>query len=659
MTDQQDRGTDPSQPAVRPFPAQSRPATGVSLAAGDDPGLTRSLSLASLAAMVVIVAVLHVGREIFLPLACAVLITFALAPAVIYLRRKRLPHLVSVLTVVTLAFAAIGIFVLIVVGQVGSLAQQLPSFQANIVTKLEALQADNDGNRLVARLTRMASTINSEISTTLSEGEAEGSQPVQVELVERRNAFQILADLVVPLVSPAATAGLVVVVVIFMLLQREDLRDRFIRLVGSNDIHRTTQVLEEAGTRVAHYLLTQLLVNTIYAVPIGLGLWLIGVPNAALWGMLTLVLRFVPYIGSILAAAFPLFLAFAVSPDWSAVLWTAALFILVELITSNVIEPWLYGSRTGVSPLAIIVAAIFWTWIWGPLGLVLSTPMTVCLVVLGRHIPQFAVFDILFGDRPVLAPHSRLYQRLLVGDIAESSYRAIADLEDEYLADFHQQVTLPALLLAQSDHARAAMSQAQERTFSDSVFDFLDTIEPTVAEELSESEEQDATPEGMGRSLICLGGRSALDDAAAAALAQAARAEGAEVQVLPHDSLTPARFNAVTQSGAQCVVINFLDPAPARGAILHLRRIKRAAPQMRVGVVLWRAPETLDPSMPMSPPSAETREEIIATGANFCVGTVDEALTEAFREVEPVPLPATTPRKPARRRMVLVPSPAA
>jgi predicted PurR-regulated permease PerM len=618
---------------------------------GDDPGMARSFTLTSLAALVLIVAVLHVGREIFLPLACAVLITFALAPAVIYLRRKGLPHLASVLAVVTLAFAVIGVFVLVVVGQIGSLAQQLPSFQANIVTKLDALQAENDGNRIVARLTRMASTINSEISTTLNESEAEDAAPVKVEVIERRNAFEMLSDLLVPLVSPAATVGLVVVVVIFMLLQREDLRDRFIRLVGSHDLHRTTQVLEEAGTRVARYLLTQLLVNIIYALPIGIGLWLIGVPNAVLWGMLTLVLRFVPYIGSILAAAFPLFLAFAVSPDWSAVLWTAALFILVELVTSNLIEPWLYGTRTGVSPLAIIVAAIFWTWIWGPLGLVLSTPMTVCLVVLGRHIPQFAVFDILFGDRPVLAPHSRLYQRLLVGDVAESSYRAAGELETEYLSDFHRSVTIPALLLAQSDHGRAAMGASQEQVFARSFATFLDTLEPAVAEEQAEAEETGGVPDGAGRRLLCLGGRSALDDVAAAALAQAARAEGAEAEVLPHGALTPARFAAVTGSAADCVILNFLDPAPARGAILHLRRIKRAAPGLRVGVVLWQAPDEIAASIPQAAPSAEARAETLATGADFCVGTMDEALREAFRDVAPVALPTASPRKPARRRV--------
>lgn len=632
--------TEAQQGAIGP------PATG----AGDDPGLARSVSLTTLAAAIVIIAVLHVGQEILLPLACAVLITFALGPAVTALRRRRFPHLLSVLTVVSLAFAVIGLFLLLVVGQIGQLAQQLPSFQANIVTKLDTLQADNAGNRLVAQLTRMATAINTEISSTLTESDPASALPMKVELVERRNAFQILSDLVVPLVRPAATAGLVVVVVIFMLLQREDLRDRFIRLVGTNDIHRTTQVLEEAGGRVAHYLLTQLLVNTIYAVPIGIGLWLIGVPNAALWGMTTLVLRFVPYIGSVLAAAFPLFLAFAVSPGWSAVLWTAALFLAVELITSNVIEPWLYGMRTGVSPLAIIVAAIFWTWIWGPLGLVLSTPLTVCLVVLGRHIPQFAVFDILFGDRPVLAPHSRLYQRLLAGDVAESSFRATAELETAYLADFHRDVTLPALLLAQSDHARGALTPAQEQALSGAMLNFLDVLEPAVAEELAEAEETGETPAGVRRRLVCIGGRSALDDAAAATLAQAARAEGADTVILTHADLTPARFAAVTGSDAGCVVMNFLDPAPARGAILHLRRIKRAAPGLRVGVVLWQAPADLEGAMPLSAPTPESRSAILATGADFCVGTIDEALAEAFRDAAPVALPAAASRKSGRRR---------
>ncbi|TIL63169.1 MAG: AI-2E family transporter, partial [Mesorhizobium sp.] len=226
--------------------------------------------------------------------------------------------------------------------------------------------------------------------------------PIPVEIVAHEKPLQVLQNLIAPLLSPLASAGLVIVVVIFMLMEREDLRDRFIRLVGYGDLHRTTQALQDAGKRVGQYLLMQLVVNIVYAVPITIGLWVLGIPNALLWGMLALALRFVPYIGPIIGALLPLFLALAVAPGWALLLWTAALFIVMELITGNVIEPWLYGSRTGLSPLAIIVAAIFWTWLWGPLGLVLSTPLTVCLVVLGRHVPQFEFLDVLFGNEPVL-----------------------------------------------------------------------------------------------------------------------------------------------------------------------------------------------------------------------------------------------------------------
>jgi predicted PurR-regulated permease PerM len=620
--------------------------------------MARSVSLTTLVVTTAIAAILHLGQEIFLPLACAMLVTFALAPVVSVLRRRGMPRLIAVLAVVTMAFAVIGLFLLLIVGQVGQLAQQLPTFQANIVTKLETLQENGDGTGLTARLTRMATAINAEIGSTLASPDEmadPGTEPMQVEVVERRNAVEMLVDLVAPLIRPVGTAGLVIVVVVFMLLEREELRDRFIRLVGSNDIHRTTQVLEEAGGRVAHYLLAQLLVNTIYAVPIGIGLWLIGVPNAVLWGMLTLVLRFVPYIGSVLAAAFPLFLAFAVSPDWSAVLWTAALFLVVELITSNMIEPWLYGSRTGVSPLAIIVAAIFWTWVWGPMGLILSTPLTVCLVVLGRHIPQFAMFDILFGDRPVLAAHSRLYQRLLVGDVTESTFRAEAELEGTWVADYHRDTGLPALLLAQADHARGAIKAEQAARLAATAHHFLNALDPMIDEELEEAADPGSVAAGADRRVLSIGGRTALDDIAARMFAQAVRAEGADVTALPHDDLLPGRFAAVIgenrQGGTGCVVLNFLDPAPPRGAILQLRRIKRAAPELRVGVVLWETPAGLGSTLAMPTPTSETREAILATGADFCVTGMDDLLAEVMRDAAPKPL-AEAPRRARQRRAV-------
>ena len=652
---------------------------------GEAEVLTRGITLTTLIVIVAVATILHLGQEVFLPLSMAVLLTFALSPVVSFLRNRGLPHIASVLFAVLLAFSAIGLFMLLSALQIGVLVQELPSFQANIVQKLNTLKDSGDGTGLVARLSTMFEAINAEISSAVPETSTEvaaspsgESPPLPVEVIERQSVVDVLSSLVVALIRPVATAGLVIVVVIFMLLEREEIRDRFIRLLGTRDLHRTTQVLEEAGGRVGTYLLIQLLVNTIYAIPIGLGLWFIGVPNAMLWGLLTLVLRFVPFIGSFLAATFPLFLAFAASPGWSAVLWTVALFLVVELITSNIIEPWLYGSRTGVSPLAIIVCAIFWTYIWGPLGLVLSTPLTVCLVVLGRHVPQFELFDILFGDEPVLAPHSRLYQRLLAGDPIESTFRAEEALEELYLAEYYQDVGIPALLLGQTDFERGLLTVVQEERLTLSARQLVSELAVFVNEELTDidnsavekgGDEGTADPgkgtsqailievigqsragagqgnqlEGRGFKVMSIGGRSRLDDVAAAMLAQAIAAEGAEAHELTHLDLTASRFAAIGATDANCIILNFLDQSPSRGSMLHVRRIKRAAPHLRVGVVIWQMPEALvDSDNPLlSGPGLASKDKVAEAeelGADFVVTNLAEALRAAFQDIAPKPL---------------------
>ena len=643
--------------------------------AGNEAHRSGAGSAAALAVLtlIAVVAALRLGRDIFLPLAIAMLITFALSPLVSYLRKFGMPMIAAVLSAVTIAFSVIGIFGFVVTTQIGQLAQQLPTFQENIVTKLNVLQETGSENGPIARLSRMVTAINAEMATALpQQGAADpSSQAIAVEVVERRGPFETLQELALPLLSPIAMTGLVIVVVIFMLLERDELRDRFIRLVGANDINRTTQVIEDAGTRVGRYLLVQLLVNVIYAIPIGVGLWLIGVPNAVLWGLLTLVLRFVPYIGPILSAIFPLFLAFAVSPGWSTVLWTAALFLTVELISSNVIEPWLYGSRTGVTPLAIIVAAIFWTWVWGPLGLVMSTPLTVCLVVVGRYIPQFEAFDVLFGDRPVLAAHSRLYQRLLVGDTVESTLRAEEILEDQYLSDYHRDVGIPALILAQADYERGVLSPSQENRFADAAGQFLAELDPIVEVERAEPADADDTGDdvpvatsspGDAYRLVVLGGRTRLDDVSAQMLGQAAAADGAIVDVFSHRDLTPSRFARIAGTGADCVILSFLDVAPSRASLLHIRRLKRASPRMRVGLAIWQSTGA-DSAAPSERRVSEAKlAEIMEIGADFCATNLDEVLAQAFRDDEPRALtePATKPRRrtgrqsPLRRRTLAV-----
>jgi AI-2E family transporter len=508
----------------------------------------------------------------------------------------------------------------------------------------------------------MLTRINDEIGSALSAGAGEAGRaavsdaPMRVAVVDDQSVWQMSQDVVLPIISPVVTAGLVIVVVIFMLMERDDLRDRFIRLVGSSDLHRTTVMLEDAGSRVAGYLLTQLLVNVIYAVPIGLGLWIIGVPNPLLWALMTLILRFVPYIGSIIAAVVPLFLAFAVSPDWSMVLWTAALFGVVELITSNVVEPWIYGSRTGLSPLAVIVAAIVWTAIWGPMGLILSTPLTVCLVVLGRYLPQFEVFDIFFGDEPVLAPHARLYQRLLTGDVVESASRAEEMLESAYLADFYQDVGIPAFLLAQTDYDRGVLSLSQEERIAGSASRLISALEPVVAEELDDANDDDLA--GKGKRIVVSGGRSLLDDVAARMFGQALAVEGAAVTAVARGDLMAMALLAAEGELPDCLVLNFLDPNPARASLLIVRRIKRALPGVRVGVVLWQMPAALvkAPNLPhaLAPAGMSVVRDAENIGADFVATSMEAALVMAFADERPKVLsapPKRPPRRPVRQRV--------
>ncbi len=637
---------------------------------------SRRITLSMMVAIVGVAAVLYVAKDIFLPLAIAMLVTFALSPLATRLRKLGLPRLVSVLAVVAVAFVAIALFCLVVISQLSQLAQNLPSFQANIVAKVEGLQAGSDGSGVVSRLSKMVYAINDKIGAAVGPAKTEAApagsdktgsataepRPMPVEVVQSRSPFQLLLDLVLPLVSPVATIGLVIVLVIFMLLEREELRDRFIRLVGSTDIHRTTLVLEEAGSRVGTYLLIQLLVNVIYAVPIGVGLWLIGVPNAPLWGLLTLVLRFVPYIGPVLSAAFPLFLSFAIAKDWSAVLWTLALFGVVELVTSNVIEPWLYGSRTGVSPLAIIIAAIFWTFLWGPLGLVLSTPLTVCLVVLGRHVPQFEVFDILFGDEPVLAPPARLYQRLLAGDPMEATFRAEEELEEMFIADYYRDIGIPALLLAQHDLARGVLTPEQQDRLADvatAMVDDLATVvageratleNERVAEDGADGQASAVDPDGQGFRIACVGGRTRLDDVSAAMLSQAMAAEGADSVARNHADLSPSRIAGLIPQGTDCLLVTFLDSAPSRASLLHVRRTKRAIPGLRVGIVIWQAVIAEEDSLTWQGQmlvSDVKRAEATEIGADFVATTVEEAMAQAFIRAKPVPVP-DLPRRAAR-----------
>lgn len=610
-----------------------------------------------------VVAVLYLAREVFLPIAIALLLTFALAPVVSALRRLRMPRVVAVLVTVLVTFCVIGVFSLIVALQVGELARHLPTYQSNIVTKIKTLKEGGEENGIIDRITRTIERINKEMGRPKVDVETgrepPPEDPLLVEIYSPDNPVEVLTNLVMPLFAPLAMTGLVVVVVIFMLLEREDLRDRFIRLVGFSDLHRTTEALQDAARRVGHYLLMQLIVNVTYGIPIAAGLWIIGIPNAILWGLLAIVLRFVPYVGPIIAMMLPLILSVAVAPGWSLLLWTASLFTVMELLINNVVEPLLYGSRTGLSPLAIIVSAIFWAWIWGPVGLVLSTPLTVCLVVLGKHVPQFAFLHVLFGSDPVLEPHARLYQRLLAGDPVEPTDQAEEILEKEYLVDYYANVAIPALVLAEHDRARGVMDKEQLLLVSATALTLVSNLEDSAAEEMDgdEPEKQDTEgeeagdavkeelPDGAGRSILCIGGRGEIDDVSAAMLAQVLRVEGADAKAASFTAIAPANIGKLGSAEVETIVVCFLNEDSLRHAKYVVRRLKRAKGAVRLGIVLW-----MDPEEDAEAGSARLKEAEAELNADFVKGDMVSAAIAALTRAAPVSRSA--PRKAkARRRL--------
>jgi predicted PurR-regulated permease PerM len=605
-----------------------------------------------------VAVLLRVGQEIFVPLALSLLLTFTLAPIVAFLRKRSIPKIAAVILAVVSAFVAIALFSFVVAGQVANLADNIPTYQRNIVAKVQAFSQAGSGNGMFDHLSKVVERVGAELQTRAVESkntsptQATTREPMPVEIVTRSNPVETLGNLILPLVSPFATAGLVIVLVIFMLLEREDLRDRFIRLVGLGDLHRTTAALQDAGSRVGKYLLMQLVVNALYAFPITIGLWVLGIPNAILWGLLTLVLRFVPYIGPVIGMILPLFLALAISPGWSLVAWVATLFIVTELISNNVIEPWLYGSHTGLSPLAIIISAIFWSWLWGPLGLVLSTPLTVCLVVLGRYVPQFSFLDVLLGNEPVLQPQEKLYQRLLAGDPNEATDNAEDFLEEEYLIDYYEKVGLPALVLGEIDRQRGVMSESQIDLVASSTMTLIENLNEIAGGEEAEEEtapgdgspvsilgKEEELPDGKGRSILCVGGRGAMDDAAAAMLSQVLKVQGASVATVSHTALPGRDIHALLADGIDTVLVTFLNGNSKSHARQIVRRLKRSRPALRVGIV-----------MPMADGQRNRQIEADEIDADFVVPTITQAVRSALTSSSAVPVRNLT-RKLARPRV--------
>lgn len=602
------------------------------------------------------IAALYFGREIFVPLAMAVLLSFMLAPVVNWLERLYVPRVPAVTAAVTMTFLVIFGLGVLIAGQLVQLAQEVPGYQTNLQEKIKAVKFIGGPDGLIGRTSEMLKELRDEVSrrgepraaapSSEAAGGTEATKTISVQIEERPStSFEIVRVVIGPMIQPLATAGIIVVFVIFVLLQRRDIRDRFIRLAGARDLMRTTQALEDAGERVARYLLMQLIVNIAYGVPVGVGLWLIGVPYPMLWGMMATVLRFVPYIGPVLAAALPIALSIAVAPGWSMLLWTAALFIILELISNNIVEPWLYGSQTGLSPIAIILAAIIWTWLWGPMGLLLSTPLTVCLVVLGRHVPQFAFLNVLLGSEAVLTPEEKLHQRLLAADADEATELAEGFLKDQSLETFYQKIAIPTLVTIERDRSAGLLDDRRQQMVARGMFTVIENLSDHedavsaegIVAEAGVSAEKRSTPVRVSPgenecSILCIGGRGSLDDVAAAILAQLLRRRGTGARSLTSNEMDPETLSRLDMTAVRVAVLSYMNEDSITHAKYLIRRLRRRAPAIKIIVGFWSmtAGQLTEQNV-----MAETRADLVTSALT---DALDQATTLASAQTVGTPI---------------------
>jgi predicted PurR-regulated permease PerM len=644
-------------------------------------------SFTTLLFFVVIVACVYVGREVLVPMALAVLMSFVLAPPVDFLQRWYVPRSVAVIGVVLLAFA--GVFSLggLMISQVDQLASDLPGYQSTLHEKIQSLRGVATGTGTLERASEVLQNLGHEIDRPAGAAPSPAAlipsssdRPIPVEVRQPdAGALQTLAALISPLIHPLATTGIVVIFIIFILIQRQDLRNRLVRLAGSRDLQRTTAAIDDAGQRLSRLFLTQLMLNAGFGLVIGMGLWFIGVPSAALWGMLAMILRFVPYIGPPISAIFPLVLAAAVGTGWGMVLWTIALFLVAEGIVGQAIEPVVSGHSTGLSPVAIIASATFWTWLWGPIGLILATPMSVCLVVLGRHVDRLKFLDVMLGDRPPLTPPELVYQRMLARDSVEAAEQAEEFLKDKPLLTYFEEVLVEALRLAQTDADRGRLDDDLMLRVRDAVAEIVDDLSthkdaseqvPAVeasantdaplahidlAEEALGQAEEVPNNWRTGKPVLCIPGIGRLDEAFTLIVAQSIERQQIGVRAEHWDALSMSRVFTLDTSGVELMCLCYLANVTSAQIRYLVRRLRRKAPDAFILVTL--AGEATNFDIKTAFPSSErvefVQQSLSETVAKILAIAATSSKLDALA-VEPSPqVPfATSPRGQLELRVI-------
>jgi predicted PurR-regulated permease PerM len=555
--------------------------------------------IVGLASIAVVVGSLYLAKGVLVPLILAVLASFLLSPVCDRLERWKLGRIPSVFATTLLAFALLGVVAWLAVFEISNLSPQMPEYEKNIQAKLHST---ND--RLRGFMSKVTQAAEQKIETSSPPDKVAAAVPPENRLYSVRvvptpdTPMQIITATFGTLLEALGSAGIVIVLVIFFLIKREDLRDRFIHLAGKGQVTLTTQAITDAGNRISRYLSVQILLNFTFGASVAVGLYFIGVPGAILWGMLGMVLRFVPYVGAWIAAAPAIGLSLAISTGWLPPILTLALFAGLDLFIGNVMEPWLYGKHTGISPVAVLVAAVFWTWLWGAVGLLLATPLTVCLMVLGKYVPQLAFLDILLGNEEVFEPKKRIYQRLLAGDQEEAAELIEGYLEKMSRVELYDTVLIPALAMAQAHWRLGEINEDSRKFIFESLKDTVEDLgnrpleapsaEATPAEEPAAAAAAPVvSPTPSGLRVLCLPARDAADELAGMMLGQLLAMKGCIVQAVSVSALASEMVDLVEQRQADVVCVSAMPPTAAAHACYLCKRLQGRFSEAHMIVGLW------------------------------------------------------------------------
>jgi len=612
--------------------------------------IAKSSWMLTLASIAVVIAALYLAKGLLVPLTLAVLLSFLLSPVCDWLERRWLGRIPAVLVTASLGFIVLGIAAWTAADQVTRLAPKIPEYQKNIEAKLTS--ANEYAVAALSKVTKTAQGMGQNLTPSEpANGTIELPFSVRV-LSSPTSPLQVFSGMFGTLLEVLGTTGIVIVLVVYFLFRREDLRDRFIHLVGKGHVTVTTQMLEDAGARVSRYLSILFLLNVTFGISVSIGLYLIGVPNAILWGILAAGLRFIPYIGPWIAAVMPIGLSMAISTGWGATILTVGLFVLLELFNNNLLEPWLYGKHTGVSAVAVMLAAVFWTWLWGPVGLLLATPLTVCVLVVGKHVPQLSFLDILLGTEPVFEPKERIYQRLLAGDQEEAAELFEEYLEHKPLVEAYDTVLIPALALAETHWQLGELNEGKHKFIMQSLKEMIQDRgerhqEMQAKEDTAVAPEVDGDSSSASRTnasrlcILCLPARTEADEITALMLAQVLETKGCVVQAVSITSLAGEMVDLVDQHTADVVCVSATPPAAVMHARYLCKRLRDRLPKMKLVVGLWDAQGDLTKA-----------KERIGCGA-IVVTTLADA-QEQIRLLNPPRLPRSEKRgQPERGSLVM------